>query len=109
MRPILGIIFLVAISWILSENKKLFNPKSLIIGLSLQFAIALIFFKLQIFQKLFLYLNKIVEIIDKATTEGTSFVFGFLGGAELPFSETYPGSSFILAFFKLLSNIFRSD
>jgi CNT family concentrative nucleoside transporter len=33
-----------------------------------------------------------------ATTAGTSFVFGYLGGADLPFPEPYPGAAFILAF-----------
>ena len=36
--------------------------------------------------------------LEGATTAGTSFVFGYLGGAELPFAEAYPGASFILAF-----------
>ena len=35
---------------------------------------------------------------QKATNAGTAFVFGYLGGADLPFTETKPGSSFIFAF-----------
>lgn len=34
----------------------------------------------------------------EATRAGTSFVFGFLGGAPLPYEETTPGGSFVLAF-----------
>ena len=33
-----------------------------------------------------------------ATDRGTAFVFGYLGGGTLPFVETAPGASFILAF-----------
>ena len=29
---------------------------------------------------------------------GTGFVFGYLGGGPLPFAETSPGASFVLAF-----------
>ena len=32
------------------------------------------------------------------TEAGTSLVFGYLGGAPLPFEESYPGASFIFAF-----------
>ena len=36
--------------------------------------------------------------MQTATQAGTSFVFGYLGGPPLPFAETHPGASFILAF-----------
>ena len=39
-----------------------------------------------------------VEAIQKATEAGTGFVFGYLGGGELPFAETKPGAAFIFAF-----------
>ena len=46
----------------------------------------------------FLLLNRLVMSLEEATTAGTSFVFGYLGGAELPFKENFPGAGFILAF-----------
>ena len=36
--------------------------------------------------------------MQTATETGTKFVFGYLGGPPLPFAETHPGASFILAF-----------
>lgn len=36
--------------------------------------------------------------IAAATRQGTSLVFGFLGGAALPYAESSPGASFVLAF-----------
>jgi CNT family concentrative nucleoside transporter len=36
--------------------------------------------------------------LEAATRAGTSFVFGFLGGAPLPYAETHAGASFVLAF-----------
>jgi CNT family concentrative nucleoside transporter len=39
-----------------------------------------------------------VTVLQKATDAGTGLVFGYLGGADLPFAELKPGSSFILAF-----------
>ncbi|MBW2428906.1 MAG: nucleoside:proton symporter, partial [Deltaproteobacteria bacterium] len=43
-------------------------------------------------------LNRVVLSLEEATTAGTSFVFGYLGGAALPFKEKFPGASFVLAF-----------
>ena len=43
-------------------------------------------------------LNRLVLSLEEATTAGTSFVFGYLGGADLPFIEKFPGAGFILAF-----------
>ena len=47
---------------------------------------------------IFFYLNKFVQHLQEATEFGTSFVFGYLGGADLPFKENQGGTSFIFAF-----------
>jgi CNT family concentrative nucleoside transporter len=39
----------------------------------------------------FLVLNRAVEALQNATEAGTGFVFGYLGGGQLPFAETQPG------------------
>ena len=46
----------------------------------------------------FISLNQLVLSLEESTAAGTSMVFGYLVGAELPFAEKYPGASFILAF-----------
>ncbi len=66
-------------------------------GLLLQFAIAAIMLKLPASQQVFLWLNGAVAALQEATNAGTSFVFGYLGGGPLPFEESRPGASFILA------------
>jgi concentrative nucleoside transporter, CNT family len=43
-------------------------------------------------------LNDGATALQNATQAGTSFVFGYLAGPPLPFVETHPGASFILAF-----------
>jgi concentrative nucleoside transporter, CNT family len=43
-------------------------------------------------------LNDGATALQSATQAGTGFVFGYLGGGALPFAETHPGASFILAF-----------
>ena len=39
-----------------------------------------------------------VDALARATRAGTALVFGYLGGAPLPFAETQPGAAFILFF-----------
>jgi CNT family concentrative nucleoside transporter len=67
------------------------------VGLALQLAIAAAILKLPSSQLVFLWLNGAVVALQEATTAGTSFVFGYLGGGSLPFAESEPGASFILA------------
>jgi len=49
-------------------------------------------------REVFALLNDALGALERATQAGTAFVFGYLGGAPLPFQETAPGSSFVLAF-----------
>ncbi len=72
--------------------------KTIGIGLTMQFIFALLLLKLPISQEVFILLNKAVFALQEATTAGTSLVFGYLGGSDLPFEERFPGASFILAF-----------
>ena len=93
-----GLAVFVLLAWLMSENRKQISFKTVVVGLGAQLITGLILLKLSIFRQLFLLLNKAVMVLESATTAGTSFVFGYLGGAPLPFAETYPGSAFILAF-----------
>lgn len=68
------------------------------VAIGLQIVLALMFIKLPWFQTLFSAMNSGVLSVQAATTAGTSFVFGYLGGAEAPFDEARPGAGFILAF-----------
>ena len=60
--------------------------------------LALLLLKLAPLKQAFALLNEAMLSLDRATAAGTAFVFGYLGGAPLPFAETGPGSSFVLAF-----------
>ena len=97
-QSIAGLMIFAAIAWVLSENRKQVKVKVVIIGMVLQLLIGFILLKLPLFSEFFLLLNRAVLSLEEATTAGTSFVFGYLGGGALPFTEKYPGASFILAF-----------
>jgi CNT family concentrative nucleoside transporter len=86
------------LAWVMSENRRRVNLRLLGTGVLLSFAAALALMKIPVMRDGFMLLNRMVAALQAATTAGTSFVFGYLGGAQLPFVETFPGSSFILAF-----------
>ena len=98
MRGLLGIAVLLLFAWLLSEDRFRVAWRVVVTGVLLQFALALLFLKFPPATAVFLVLNQAVEALQKATEAGTGFVFGYLGGAELPFAETKPGQSFIFAF-----------
>lgn len=98
IQPLLGLAALVALAWLLSENRRGFSWRTVVAGLAVQVGLALLLLKLPGAQVIFVWLNDGVLALQKATEAGTSLVFGFLGGAPLPFKESYPGAAFVLAF-----------
>jgi CNT family concentrative nucleoside transporter len=68
------------------------------VGILMQLAFAWLLLKLPLARAAFAALNDAVLALQTASEAGTGFVFGYLGGAPLPF-ETLPGtSSLVLAF-----------
>ena len=67
-------------------------------GLGLQLVLAVLLLKAPPFQQFFLALNELLLALERATQAGTSFVFGFLGGAPSPYAQSGVGSTFVLAF-----------
>jgi CNT family concentrative nucleoside transporter len=93
-----GLAVLLGLTWLLSEDKRAISPRIVLAGLGGQLAIAVLLLKVPPAKEAFLGLNKLVLALQTATQEGTSFVFGYLGGAETPYETVYPQNSFILAF-----------
>src|SRR5947207_10876858 len=98
MRGLLGIAAILLFAWLLSEDRFRVAWRVVVTGVLLQFAVALLFLEFPPATAVFLVLNRAVEALQKATEAGTGFVFGYLGGAELPFAETKPGQAFVFAF-----------
>ncbi len=97
-QSLVGLMFFVFIAWICSENRRRFPWKLVAVGIAMQFLIAFLLLNLSVFQSGFLLLNSFVMTLEEATRAGTSMVFGYLGGDTLPFDETFPGGSYVLAF-----------
>ena len=83
LRGLLGIIVLVGISILLSNNRKKINWKTASAGLGLQLILAICILKLTWVQNIFEFAGKIfIKILD-FTMEGTSFLFAPLGGDQI--------------------------
>lgn len=86
-RGILGIAVLLGIAWSLSENRAQRPGWRWIAGaLALQGVLALIIVRVPFVWQLMSYANNGVQAIEKATLVGSSYMFGYLGGAPLPFA-----------------------
>jgi CNT family concentrative nucleoside transporter len=98
LQSALGLAVLVLIAYALSENRKAFSWRLVLSGIALQIAIALALLGVPIIRDGLLSLNVIVDALSTATTAGTSFVFGYVGGGETPFEVSAPQNNFSLAF-----------
>ena len=98
VQGVIGIAGLIALAWAISENRRVFPWRTAVVGLAVQFGLALLLLKLPRSQIVFVWIGNGVSALVRATEAGTSFVFGFIGGGPLPFEETYPGASFVFAF-----------
>jgi CNT family concentrative nucleoside transporter len=97
-RSALGFLLLHALAWALSENRRSVSWRPVIAGMGLTLGLGVVLLKAPPVQRAFLALNDALGALEQATRDGTSFVFGFLGGGPLPYPESYPGASFVLAF-----------
>ena len=98
MRGLLGLAALLAVAWALSEDRRRIPWRTVIAGIALQWILALLLLFFPPANAVIFLLNDGATALQSATQAGTSFVFGYLGGPPLPFAETHPGASFILAF-----------
>ncbi|RBP53360.1 NupC/NupG family nucleoside CNT transporter [Arenicella xantha] len=98
LQSALGLVAFPLIALLFCRGQRRINVKLWLAAVCLQVVLALVFLKLPLFQALFGAMNQAVLALQAATTAGTSFVFGYLGGGDLPFDELRPGTSYILAF-----------
>lgn len=97
-QPIIGMVLLLAFAWGISDNRRAFPTRLAAVGIAIQFALAALFIMLPGSTIVFEWIATGVGWVVSATESGTSFVFGFLGGAPLPYEETIPGGSVTFAF-----------
>jgi CNT family concentrative nucleoside transporter len=97
-RACLGLFLFLLIAWAVSENRRMIPWRTVLGGVVLQAIFALVLLRLPAAERAMFALNDAANALQTATEAGSRFVFGFLAGPPLPFAETHPGASFILAF-----------
>ncbi|MEM6908975.1 MAG: nucleoside transporter C-terminal domain-containing protein [Pseudomonadota bacterium] len=86
MRGVLGIGVLLGIAWALSEDRAGKPGWRWILGaLALQGLLAIAVVRVPFVWSLMDFANAGVSAIERATLDGSSYMFGYLGGAPLPF------------------------
>src|SRR5512138_507149 len=98
LQSAFGVLALLAIAWVLSENRRAVSLRQAAVGLAATIVTALVLLKLPPVAKAFSAINDAVNTISAATRAGTSFVFGYIGGGAPPFDLKAPGADFVLAF-----------
>ena len=98
LQSAFGILVLLALAWAFSENRAHPPWRILLVGIGLQFGLAAALLWVPAVKGVFIGLNELLLSLEEATRAGTSFVFGYLGGDKLPYTENGAGTSFILAF-----------
>jgi len=97
-QALLGLPSIVLLAWLTSSNRRAFPLRLVITGVLAQVILAALFLKVPLLQDALLLVNRLVLALEAATREGTTMVFGYLGGGPAPFEVTDPRHSFVLAF-----------
>jgi len=98
MHALAGMAGLVALAWALSENRRAIPWRAVVVGLGLLVVGAIVCLKISFVKSLFMKLNDVLLVLERATQAGTSLVFGYLGGGPAPFQVSDVNSNFVLAF-----------
>jgi CNT family concentrative nucleoside transporter len=98
VQAVFGFFLLLLLCWGLSEDRRHIPWRVVAGGLLLQLALVLLLLHSPPARGLVLLLDHAVDALQTATDAGTAFLFGYLGGGPLPFTESHPGASIVLAF-----------
>jgi CNT family concentrative nucleoside transporter len=93
-----ALVVLLAIALLFGEDRRAIPLRVVVAGVALQAALAVVLLKIPAATQIVSVLAAAVGALDHATESGTSFVFGYLGGAPLPFESNGKGSPLVLAF-----------
>jgi concentrative nucleoside transporter, CNT family len=97
LQSAFGVFALLGIAWIISEDRRAVAWMQAVVALIVTFVTAVVLLKVPAVARAFGAINNAVDAISAASKAGTSFVFGYLGGGQLPFELKVPGAEFVLA------------
>lgn len=98
LRSLFGVVFVLALAWALSSNRKQFPWRIAAIALVIEIVIAASMLFLPPLRAALGGVSAGLFALQAATLEGSRFVFGYLAGGATPFDVTQPQNGTILAF-----------
>lgn len=101
---LIGIVLILGIAFLLSNNRKAINYRTVGVGLLLQFGLALFILKTSVGKSTFAWLGAKIQKLLEMADKGADFVFGPLVNKGLLDEVLGPANSFIF-FFKVIPTI----
>ncbi|HTN50016.1 MAG TPA: nucleoside transporter C-terminal domain-containing protein [Burkholderiaceae bacterium] len=98
LQSAFGLIALLALAWLSSEDRATIPWRLVASGMALAFVLAAALLKLPPLAAALASLNSALDVFENATKAGTAFVFGYLGGGQPPFEVSNAAATFVLAF-----------
>ena len=98
MQGAVGLLAFFAIAWLISERRRDVRIAEVFLAIALQLVLGALLLHIDALRALVAQLNHVVFALEQATQAGTILLFGFLGGAPLPYQEVSVGGSYVLAF-----------
>lgn len=95
---LIGVIFILGLAFLLSNNRKAINLRVILSGLALQLALALFILKTSVGQAIFSFIARIITKVLDFAMNGADFVFGVLVDKETLDKVVGPAHSFIFMF-----------
>lgn len=95
---LMGIVAFIGIGWLLSENRRAFPVKPVLVGLACQIGLAVLLTRVPAITAAFGAATHGMDALQAASRSGSSFMFGYLGGGRAPFDIGDPSATFIFAF-----------
>jgi len=98
LRSLFGVVFVFAIAWALSTNRKQFPWRIAAVALAIEVVLAASMLMLPPLRAALGAVSAGLNGLQEATLQGSRFVFGYLAGGAAPFDVTQPQNGTILAF-----------
>jgi concentrative nucleoside transporter, CNT family len=101
---LLGIVLILGLAYLLSNNRKAINYRTVGVGLALQFGLGVFILRTEIGQQMFDWLGRVVQKILSFSDRGADFVFSSLVNPQLMTKAFGAGNDFVF-FFKIVPTI----
>ena len=101
---LLGLVVFIGLAWLISANRKSFPWRTVLWGLGLQFAFALLILKTAPGRAVFDFAKSGAERLIDAAVEGAKMVCGPLADQKLLAEKLGPGNAFIFVIVVTASN-----